>query len=443
MRVATLWRALIGAEHTVIEGVDYDEAAETVTVRVRPTAGRRGRCGLCQRPARGYDRGRGVRTWRTLDLGTIRCRVQAAAPRVQCKTHGIVVAHVPWARHHAGSTRVFEDQVAWLATQTSKQATTQLMRIAWRTVGAVVGRVWDEVAAGVDLLDGLSQIGIDEVSYRRGRLFLMVVIDHHTGRVVWIGKGQTRATLQGFFDLLGPARAAAITHVTADSAPYIAQVVTKNCPEAVRAADPFHVVKWINDALGEVRLQIWRETRAAARANSRGRGRPAADTPTGPEGPMPAHQRLKKLTRARYALIKNPENLTDKQTAHLDWIAATDPTLWRAYQLKEGLRAVFKTHPDDPAATAALLDAWITSARRCRIPQIIEVARTVKAQRQPILLAVEHGLSNGRTEAVNLKIRLRTRMAYGFRDPDNLIALIMLALGGHPPRLPGRLPGRT
>ena len=219
--------------------------------------------------------------------------------------------------------------------------------------------------------------------------------------------------------------------VTADSAEYIARVVRANCPEAVRAADPFHVVKWANDALGEVRLETWRETRRIARANSRGRGRTAHDH--GEQ--FPARERLKMLTRSRYALWKNPENLTIHQRAKLDWIAATDPRLWRAYQLKEGLRAIFKL-PHDEAPEA--LDTWIASASRCQIAQFVDLARMVKAQRTPILLAIEHALSNGRTESVNLKVRLRTRMAFGFRDADALIAILMLSLGGHRPTLPGR-----
>lgn len=431
MRDSTLWRALVGVENTVIEQVDFDPDAQVVTVSVRPIARRQNRCGRCERPAPGYDAGRGRRRWRTLDLGTIRCQVEADAPRVRCRVHGVVVAHLPWARHGARSTRVFDEQIAWLATQTSKHAVTELMRVAWRTVGAVITRVWAEVEGRTDLMAGLSKIGIDEVSYRRGRLFLMVVIDHDTGRLVWAGQGQTKAALQGFFDLLGPERCAEITHVSADSAGYIADVVKKNCPRAVQVADPFHVVKWANDALGEVRLEVWRETRQIARANSRGRGRAPLDA----DQQYPANQRLKILTRSRYALWKNPENLTENQQAKLDWIAATDPRLWRAYQLKEGLRAVFKLDLDEAIPA---LDAWIASASRCRIPQFIDLARMVKTQRRPILLAIEHGLSNGRTESVNLKIRLRTRMAFGFRDPDALIAILMLSLGGHRPVLPGR-----
>ena len=285
MHDSSLWRALIGVENTVIEGVEYDAEARTLVVSVRPAAQRRRRCGRCQARSPGYDSGRGRRQWRTLDLGTIRTWLEADSPRVKCPTHGVVVAHVPWARHGAGSTRVFDEQVAWLATETSKHAVTELMRVAWRTVGAVITRVWAEVTASTDMLGGLTKIGIDEVSYRRGRLFLMVVIDHDTGRLVWAGEGQSKATLQGFFDELGPKRCAQIGYVTADSAGYIADVVAKNCPTAVQAADPFHVVKWANDALGEVRLDVWRETRRAARANSQGRGRAPLDV----GDPFPAH----------------------------------------------------------------------------------------------------------------------------------------------------------
>lgn len=434
MRENSLWRALLGVEKTVIEAVEYDEDhdgdAGCVIVHVRPVARARNRCGRCLRPGRGYDAGRGRRRWRALDLGTSMAYLEADAPRVRCPVHGVVVAHVPWARHGAGHTRDFDDTVAWLATQTSKSAATALMRIAWRTVGSIIARVWADTGGAVDQLAGLSRIGIDEVSYRRGRLFLMVVIDHDTGRLVWAGKGQTKATLQSFFTALGPQRCAKITHVSADSAKYIADVVAMNCPAAVQVADPFHVVKWANDALGELRLQAWREARTALRANPRRRGRPAASDP-----PHLGAERVQALTRMRYSLWKNPENLTERQQAKLEWLAINDPRLYRAYLLKEGLRLVFKV----PAEEAAdVLDAWCRSAAASRIPHMIDLQRSVRRQREPILAAITHGLSNGRTESVNTKIRLRTRMAFGFKDPDALIALLMLTLGGHRPALPGR-----
>jgi transposase len=433
VRADSLWRAVLGVDKTVIEDVWFDEDAQIVVVSVRPVARERGRCGRCRRRCRGYDRGRGERRrWRGLDWGTTRVWLEADTVRVECAVHGVVAAHVPWARHDAGHTRGFDDQVAWLATQTSRTAVTLLMRIAWRTVGAIVARVWADADALVDRFEGLRRIGIDEISYRRGQSYLLVVVDHDTGHLVWATPGHSVAILQGFFDILGPERCAAITHVSADGAAYIAKSVTLNCPGAIRGADPFHVVAWANEALGEARHQAWRDARALARATEpqRGRGRPLKDAP-----PRPAGERVKKLPGTRYALWKNPENLTAKQRAKLEWVATTDPRLYRAYQLKEGLRLILQL-PYTEAVEA--IDRWISSARRCRIPAFVKLQRTITAQRDAILISIQHGLSNGRTESVNTKIRLLTRIAFGFKSPQALIALAMLSLGGHRPTLPGR-----
>lgn len=141
MRDVSLWRSVFGVENTVIEGVEYDEDAGVLVAHVRPTARQRGRCGICRRRCPGYDGGAGRRRWRTLDLGTVMTWLEADAPRVRYRTHGVVVAHVPWARHDAGHTRAFDDQVAWLATQALKTTATVLMRVAWRTVGAIITRM--------------------------------------------------------------------------------------------------------------------------------------------------------------------------------------------------------------------------------------------------------------------------------------------------------------
>lgn len=434
MRGISLWRAVLGVEKTVVEGVDFDEVDGCVVVSVRPVARQRGRCGRCRRRCRGYDQGRGERRrWRALDLGVIQTFLEADSPRVSCPEHGVVVAHVPWARHDAGHTLAFDETVAWLATQASKTAVTELMRVAWRTVGAVISRVWADVEALHDRFAGLRRIGIDEISYRRGHLYLLVVVDHDTGRLVWAAPGRDSTTLQQFFDVLGPQRCADITHVTADSANFIATAVTRNCPQAVQCADPFHVVKWATDALDEVRRQSWNEARQLARRSepSRGRGRPPADAP-----PREASARAKALKGARFALWKNPEDLTERQHTMLTWIATNDPKLHRAYQLKEGLRVIFQMpHPEAGPA----LDRWTGWARRSRLPAFVKLQKSIVAHRSSILAAIEHGLSNGRIESVNTKIRLITRIAFGFRSPDALIALAMLSLGGHRPVLPGRI----
>lgn len=138
---------------------------------------------------------------------------------------------------------------------------------------------------------------------------------------------------------------------------------------------------------------------------------------------------------SRFALWKNPENLTTRQAAKLAWIAKAEPTLYRAYLLKEALRLVFRL-PYQEAVEA--LEHWIAWTRRSRIERFVKLQRTIVEQKAAILASIEHGLSNGLIESVNTKIRLITRMAFGFASPDALIALAMLNLGGHRPALPGR-----
>jgi len=323
-----------------------------------------------KRPAPGYDGGAGRRRWRALDLGTVRVVLEADAPRVRCPAHGVIVAHLPWARHGAGHTYAFDDQTAWLAVQCSKSAVRQLMRVAWRTVGAIITRVADDALAGTDRFANLRRIGIDEISYKRGHRYLTIVVDHDARRLVWAEPGRDKATLPRFFDALGPERSAQVTHVSADGADWIADVVAARCPQAIRCADAFHVVAWATDALDEVRRQAWNAARAQARTEpARGPGRPAKDAP-----PRPGHERAQALKHARYALWKNPDNLTENQQVKLDWITRIDPRLYRAYLLKEGLRAVFALKGQ---AGKEALDRWISWARRCRIPAFVTLQRRI------------------------------------------------------------------
>ena len=111
-----------------------------------------------------------------------------------------------------------------------------------RTVGAIVTRVNADIDATIDRLEGLRRIGIDEISYKRGHRYLIVVVYDDTGHLVWAGPGRNDAALNVFFDELGPERSALLTHVSADMADWIARVVARRAPNALRSADPFHVV---------------------------------------------------------------------------------------------------------------------------------------------------------------------------------------------------------
>ena len=339
MQNARLWRGLLGLENAVVEGVEFDEDGGVLVASVRPSKGKRNRCGQCPRRCPSYDAGSGRRRWRALDLGSVQVFVEADAPRVTCRDHGVVVASVPWARHDAGHTRAFDEQVAWLATKTSKTAVTELMRVAWRTVGSIIERVWDDTEGLFDRFADLTRIGIDEISYKKGHKYLTVVVDHGSGRLVWAAPGRDTATLTAFFDALGEDRCALITHVSADGASWIANAVRGKCPNAILCADPFHIVKWATDALDTVRRQTWTAVRKQAQTNDakRPRGRPRSDAPARPDTANATG-----IKRCRYALLRNPDTLSCKQVIQLDWVVRTHPDLARAYYLKEGLRMIFR-----------------------------------------------------------------------------------------------------
>jgi transposase len=412
VRNARVWERLLGVERTVVEGVVFDEDDEVIVASVRPRKGAAGRCGVCERRCPGYDQGEGRRRWRTLDLGTVPTWLEADAPRVTCPEHGVVVASVPWARHDAGHCYHFDDMVAWLATHCSKSAVTEVMRVAWRTVGSIVTRVVADARAGTDPLDGLTRIGIDEISYKKGHRYLVVIVDHMTGNLVWAKAGRDKKTLEAFFDSLGETRCQKIQLVSADGAEWIASVVAAKCPNATLCMDPFHVVQWCTDALDEVRRDVWNAAR---------------------HGGMKAL--ASDLKGARFALWKNPEDLTANQKAKLSWVQATNSRLYRAYLLKEQLRQVFKLRGD---TGIVLLKAWLAWASRSQIPAFVELARSIRAHRGAIEASLSHGLTNARVESVNTKIRLLQRVAFGYRDPEALIAMAMLDLGGCCPPLPGR-----
>jgi transposase len=405
---------VLGVAHTVIEKVELETQGgeEVLVATVRPTRWRQGRCGRCDRRAPRYDNGDGPRRWRSLDAGTTRVFLQAAAPRVNCPVHGVVVAAVPWARHGSRFTSAFEDTVAWLACHAAFTVLAALLRITWRSVAAVITRVVAARAAQSDRLTGLRRIGVDEISYRKGHRYLLCVVDHDTGRLVWADKGRDSATLRRFFDALGEERSALLTHISADGAEWIHAVATERAPQAVVCLDAFHVVAWATAALDAVRRGLWNQLRRDGKTDQ-----------------------AKALKGSRWALLKNPPDLTGDQRTTVATIAKTNHPLYRAYLLKEQLREVFAAKG---VQGKRLLAGWLSWAARSRLPEFVALAKTIKRFLPLIYNTLEHGVSNALSEATNTHLRLLTRRAYGYHSAEALIAIATLTQGGLCPPLPGR-----
>lgn len=409
MRSAKMLARALGVEGVVVEDVRF-ESEDVFVLRVRPRREHRRRCSQCMERCPGYDAGDGRRRWRARDLGLVRAYVEAEAPRVKCASHGVGVSHVPWARPASGFTKSFEETVAWLVVRTDKTTVSGLLGIAWRTVGSIIERVTDEMKKLRDPFAGVTRIGIDEVSYRKGHRYLTVVIDHDTGRLLWAQKGHDEKTLRKFFRALGKEGRAAIKLVSADAASWIASVVREQCPEAALCIDPFHVVQWATNAINEVRRTLWNKLRRAGET-----------------------EKAKAMKGSRWVLAKNPEDLTRKQRKKLRTIEADNQQLYRAYLLKEQLRDIFKTKGYEGVF---MIDEWLAWASRSKLAPFVKLARSIRNHRVGIDCALVYGLSNARVESANTKLRLLTRLAFGFHSHAPLIALAMLRLGGLCPPLP-------
>jgi transposase len=319
---------------------------------------------------------------------------------------------VPWARRHAGFTSSFENTIAWLATQTSKAAVTQYMRIAWRTVGSILTRVMEERREAGGKRPVLRRIGVDDKSYRRGQRYITLVVDHDRGCLVWAARGRSARVLREFFDMIGEEAASQIELVSRDVGPWITIVLDERCPGAVQCMDPFHVVAWATEAVELTRRDQARSFRSA------GMGR-----------------RSRYVKGTRWIVRTGMEHLSDGQRAGLEDLAVLNEPLYRAYLLKEQLRSAFR---EGGASGCALISAWIGWAADSGLPHMVEVARRVATHIDAIHAALQHRLSNARTEAFNTRLQLINRRAYGFHSAEALIALAMLDLGKLCPPLPGR-----
>jgi transposase len=412
VRVTTAFNRLLGLKGiSVLEVSFLDATSVTVDVALRR---RRLVCPLCSfSTAARYDTRPVSSSWRHLDFGRWQVLVRAQLRRLACPEHGVRVEAVPFARPRSGFTRDFEDLVAYLATKTDKSTITRFSRVDWDTVGRICERV---IAEGLDpdRLDGLVNIGVDEVSWRRHHSYLTLVADHTGKKIVWGAPGKDTATLDAFFDDLGPERAAQIEAVSMDMGAAFNKSVRApgHAPQAVICIDPFHAVQLVTDALDVVRRAAWNELRQ-----------------------LPDQGAAKRFKGARWALLKRPENLTDDQSATLRKLRARGGDVWRAYSLKEAFRAIFAgdLNTDD---AAALLDRWCSKASRSRLASFVKVAKTIRKHRDGILAAITLGVNNARAEGLNNHVRLITRRAYGFHSAQAALALVMLSCGPITLRLP-------
>ncbi|MBD0328472.1 MAG: ISL3 family transposase [Pyrinomonadaceae bacterium] len=312
--------------------------------------------------------------WRHLDLGGRVCRIRLRRRRLRCPEHGVLAEGCRSRGRDRGLPGMSSRWWHGLSTRTDKTTICAFARIGWRTVGVICARVADEML-DPDRLSELVDIGVDEISWKKHHNYLTLVSNHETGKIVWGAAGKDTETLNTFFNELPDTAAEKIESVSMDLSPAYAKSIRTRVPRATVCFDPL----------------------ACGQADHRRAGRGA---PPGlavrPQSCVTRPSR-KSSQGARWALLKNPINLTEDQDGTLREIKRSGGVLWRAYQLKEALRAVFAGDLDTDTANT-LLDRWCSQAQRSRIPEFIKAARTIRKHKEGITAALDRGLSNGRQE---------------------------------------------
>lgn len=399
MRLETFFRRILGVTSASVKKVSFDPL-EGVTIELEPRSKRR--CGECgRRGKRLHGREGKTRRWR--HLGLFGCVVWLSSHlwRVLCRRCGVRTAAIPWARVGSLFTRAFEEEVTWFVQRTNRTAVAEYFGISWVTTGSIAARVVNEKLDS-SLLSDLRFIGVDEIHYGRPKKFLTVVVDHERGRVVWAAEGKSSETLTRFFHELGPERCQAIEVISMDMSAAYAKSAALCVPQAEVVYDRFHVVRLLSDAIDQIRRE---------------------------EGQRVASEAQRKaLKSSRFALLKNPWNLSRGERQKLSDIQRTNRRLYRAYLLKESFQEIYDSCTDQQADDR--FAEWYGWARRSRLSPFVRVAQTIKVHWAGVRRFIELRLTNAAVEGYNSKIRMISHRAFGFHSAQALIAMIMLLCSG-------------
>jgi transposase len=387
-----------------VEGVEFSQEAKRLDIKIGFQRGATFPCPVCGTPAPVHDTSE--RTWRHLNFFQYEAYLIARVPRVKCPNSGCGVKQVlvPWARPGSGFTLLFEALVMALVREMPVNAAAALLCEHDTRIWRVLDHYVSSARSRADH-SKVKRVGIDETSARRGQDYITLFFDLDERRLLFGTEGKDHQTVLAFTEDLKNHGGAPenVTAACIDMSKAFIKGIEKGLPNAVITFDPFHLIQLMNDALSQVRAE---EARLFPEL----------------------------LKGSRYAFLKNPENLTEKQDETLVRLSHYQLKTAKAYQIKLALQNVYFAATRRDAE--ALLKSWYGWAIRSRIEQVKRVAKTIKEQWNGVLAWFDSKLSNGFLEAVNGLVQAAKRRARGYRSTKNLINMAYLIAGKLDFRLP-------
>ena len=251
MLIETFIRKQLGLKaHTVTK---VEETERYMTIHIDRLGARLLRCGLCRQRCRKVHSVQKAREWSDLSMRKLALKLRYRPRRVECRRCGVRVEDFPWAEPWARVTTALSNAVAKLARDLSWQGTARHYGLNWKSVATIVKRA---VKYGLKnrLRRPVHVIGIDEVSRRKGQVYLTVVYDLERRLLLWVGDDRTEEAVRPFFtEEMGRRRCNTLQVICMDMWAAYAKLVKQYAPKAQILFDRFHIVKHLNEAVEQVR----------------------------------------------------------------------------------------------------------------------------------------------------------------------------------------------
>ena len=378
--------------HTVTK---VEETDEYMLVHIDRLGKRLLRCGVCRQRCLEVHDIRPEREWRDLSMRKLPLKLRYRPRRVECPRCGVRVEDFPWAEPWARVTTALSHAVAVLARELSWKGTAREYGLNWKSVATMVKRA---VQYGLEhrKRPPVHAIGIDEVSRRKGQVYLTVVYDLERRVLLWVGEDRTEEAVRPFFTQeMGKRRCQTLQLVCMDMWAAYAKLVRDYAVNAQILFDRFHIVKHLNEAVDAARRDLWRQLTTQERVSFKG---------------------------TRWLLLKNPWNLSSGQKERLSTLVRWNSPLVRAWYLKESFQ-LFWTYRQPWRAQQHLLK-WMNSAMRSRLEPFQRFVGLLRSHLDGVLAWTKTRLSNGAVEGMNNKINSISHRSFGFRTAENFIAAI-------------------
>jgi transposase len=340
------------------------------------------------------------RVWRDLPICGMSVFFWYQPKELRCPIHGRVQEDIPWADSYAHVTYRFEYAMLVYCQIMTQKAAAEILHIAKSTLSDLLHRCIKRIRSR-HRIRGLTSIGVDEISYCKGHKYATIVYDLNKARVVWVGQGKGRETIDEFFkEHLSPFQRKQIKWASCDMSQAYIGAIEKHCPNAILVLDRFHIVKALNDAIDEVRKEQWRNA------------------------PVDERKALKGL---RWLLFKHSSKRSKEDTLVLNALQKGNRRIHRAWVLKDEFEQFWDYKA--PWAAERFLNRWITTALKSRLEPIRNFVNMIKKHKNRILSFIASRLTNAKAEGINRIIKIVKNRASGFRSLPPFSDMIFLTIG--------------